>query len=178
MINGLNYKTSEKRSLYSGYLLFAFGLSIFDVFLGYKSNWVSFVGEGVTIPDKFEGLMVTGFFLIAWLLYGTATGYLKKKGFIQFLSFFWGIGGGISLIAALMTPIGKFVLLAIPVEMLILVPNYGLKSYLVFSSVKNTNDLLFIFVSVLFAWLIGVVGYLLGFQLKNFLTHSKKNKNI
>ncbi|SPF36149.1 hypothetical protein SBF1_1590009 [Candidatus Desulfosporosinus infrequens] len=41
----------------------AFGLSIFDAFLGYKSNWVFFVGEGVTIPDKFEGLMVTGFFL-------------------------------------------------------------------------------------------------------------------
>ena len=114
MVNGLNFKTSGKRSLNLEYLLFAFGLSIFDAFLGYKSNWLFFVGKWVTIPDKFEGLMVTGFFLMAWLLYGTATGYMKKKGFVQFLSFFWGIGGGISLIAALMAPIGKFALLVIP----------------------------------------------------------------
>lgn len=177
MLNGLNYKTSEKRSLHLGYLLFAFGLSIFDGFLGYKSNWVCFLGEGVTVPDRFEGLMVTVFFLMAWLLYGTVIGYMKKESFIQFLSLFWGIGGGISLLATLMAPVGKFALFAIPIELLILLPNYGLKPYLVFSSVRNTNNLLFIFLSVLFAWLIGLVGYLLGFQLKNFLTQSKKNKN-
>ncbi len=174
MLNGLNSKTSEKRSLNLGYfLLFAFGLSIFDGFLGHRSNWVNFLGEGVIIPDKFEGLMVTGFFLMAWLLYGIFIGYMKKNGFIQLLSFFWGIGGGISLIATLMAPIGKFALIALPVELLILLPNFGLKPYLVFSTVRNTNELLFIFLSVLFAWLIGVVGYLIGFQLKNFLTQSQ-----
>ena len=148
--------------------MFAFGLSIFDAFLDYKSNWVSFVGEGVTIPDKFEGLMVTEFFLIAWLLYGTATGYMKKKGFIQFLSFFWGIGGGISLIAALMAPIGKFALLVIPVEILILLPNYGLKSYLVFSSVKNTNNLFFIFFECSFCLVNRSCWILARFSIKEF----------
>lgn len=175
MINEENHRTSEKKSLYPGYLLFAFGLSIFDGFLGYKSNWVSAIWGGPN-TNNFEGLMVSGFFLFVWLLYGTATGYMKKKGFIQFLSFFWGIGGGISLISILMAPIGKFALLVIPVYMIVLLPNYGLKPYLAFSSVKSTNDLLFIFLSVLFAWLVGAIGYLLGFQLKTFLTQLKKNR--
>ncbi|MDQ7093632.1 hypothetical protein REC12_08525 [Desulfosporosinus sp. PR] len=155
------------KKLYLYYLLFAFVLSIFDIFLGCKSNWVSFLYG--RIPNKFEGLMISGFFLFSWLLYGIITGYTERKGFIKFLLFFWVTGGSISLIANLMAPIGKFTLLLIPVDILILVPNYGLKPYLLFSSVKNTNNLLFIFLSVLFSWLMGFTGYILGNKFKNLL---------
>ena len=157
-------KLHTRSSLIKEYSLFALASSILAGLLGYDSNWISFIGIGATVPDKFDGLMVTTVFLVAWFLYGIVNGYSKKKGFIQFLSFYWGIGGGICLIATLMAPIGKFALLVIPLEMLILLPNLGLSPYFPFA---NHSLSLYIFLSVLFAWLIGVVGYLLGFQLKN-----------
>lgn len=146
--------------------LFILFISIFAILLGYDSNWASFLGEWGTVPDKFEGLMVTIAFLVALILYGIVMGYTKKKGFMKFISLYWGIGGSIGLIAVLMAPIGKFAIIVLPIDILILVPSYGLRYFYTISTSGNTFYLVQILVSMLSSWSASAIGYLIGYLLK------------
>ena len=89
-------------------------------------------------------------------------GYMKKKSFIKFISFYWGISGLIFLIAALMEPIGKFAILVIPVLLLSLNPTYGLEYFMHLGSHK----LLYGVMCITLSWSAGAIGYLLGYLLK------------
>ncbi|OLN28270.1 hypothetical protein [Desulfosporosinus metallidurans] len=138
-------------------------ISIFAILFGYESNWASFLGEWGTVPDKLEGLIVTIVFLVALLLYGIVMGYTEKKGFMKFISLYWGIGGSICLIAHLMAPIGKFAIIALPTFILIMVPTYGLRYF--YTTGTNTLYLTPI-ISMISSWSAGAIGYLIGYLLK------------
>lgn len=131
-----------------------------------KSNllWAFYTGGWGEVRNKaFEGLLVTVVFLIAWLVYGTIMGYTKEKGFMKFVSLYWGIGGLICLSAVLMAPIGKFAIIAIPASILFLAPTYGLTYF--YTASTNSNNLLVI-ICIISSWSAGAIGYLLGYQLK------------
>jgi len=147
-------------------LLFTIGFSILAILFGYDSNWATFVGEWGTVPDKLEGLMVTIAFLVALILYGIVMGYTKKKGFIKFISLYWGIGGSIEIIAVLMAPIGKFAFIAIPIEILTNVPTLGLSYFYAASKISNNPYLVQTIVSMISSWSAGAIGYLIGYLLK------------
>ncbi|MDR3601051.1 MAG: hypothetical protein P4L49_11325 [Desulfosporosinus sp.] len=141
-----------------------------------KSNlfWAFYIGGWTAAPNKiFEGLLVTVVFLIAWLLYGTIMGYTKEKGFMKFVSLYWGIGGSICLTAVLMAPIGKFAIIAIPAFLLFLVPTYGLTYFYAASS--NFNNQLVI-ICLILSWSAGAIGYLLGYQLKKLRVSTLSDK--
>jgi len=146
--------------------LFILLISILAILFGYKSNLAVYVGEWGTVPDKFEGLMVTIVFLVALLLYGIVMGYTKKKSFVKFISLYWGIGGLIGLISVLMAPIGGFAIIVIPVEIFTIVPTLGLGYFYTVSTGGNTLYLVQILVSMISSWLVGTIGYLIGYQLK------------
>lgn len=146
--------------------LFILVTSILVILLGYNSNWASFLGEWGTVPNKFEGIMVTIAFLIALILYGAVMGYTKKKGFMKFISLYWGIGGSIGIIAVLMAPIHKFAIIVLPIDLLILVPTYGLRYFYTVSTSGNTRYLVQAIVSIISSWSAGAIGYLIGYRLK------------
>jgi len=111
------------------------------------------------------------------ILYGIVMGYTKKKGFMKFISLYWGIGGSIGIIAVLMAPIGKFAIIAIPIEILTIVPTYGLKYFYTASMSGNTLYLVQTIVSMISSWSAGAIGYLIGYLLKKLrVTHSGINK--
>jgi len=149
-------------------LFFTLFISILAILFGYDSNWASFLGEWGRVPDKLEGLMVTLVFLVGLILYGIVMGYTKKKGFMKFISLYWGIGGSIGVIAVLMAPIGKFAIIALPIEILTIVPTYGLQYFYMASTNSNTFYLVQTIVSMSSSWSAGVIGYLLGYLLKKF----------
>ncbi len=143
-----------------------------------KSNlfWAFYTGGWAEVPNKIlEGLLVTVVFLIAWLVFGTIMGYTKKKGFMKFVSLYWGIGGSICLTAVLMAPIGKFAIIAIPAFILFLAPTYGLTYFYAASS--NSNNLLVI-ICIISSWSAGAIGYLLGYQLKKLRVSMLSDKYI
>jgi hypothetical protein len=148
-------------------LLFTLFVSILAILLGYDSNWKFFLGKWSEEPDMLDGLIVTVIFLVALFIYGIIKGYAKKKGFLRFISLYWGISGSIGLIAILMAPIGKFALIVIPIEILTIVPTLGLKYFFTTSS---NNDILYLvpIVSMISSWSAGAIGYLLGFLIKKF----------
>lgn len=146
--------------------LFILVTSILVILLGYNSNWASFLGEWGTVPNKFEGIMVTIAFLIALILYGAVMGHTKKKGFMKFISLYWGIGGSIGIIAVLMAPIHKFAIIVLPIDLLILVPTYGLRYFYTVSTSGNTRYLVQAIVSIISSWSAGAIGYLIGYRLK------------
>ena len=147
-------------------ILFALTVSISAVLFDSKSNfWAFYMGGWATASDKlFEGKMVTITFLMAWLLYGIVMGYTKKKGFMKFISLYWGIGGSICLIALIMVPIGKLAILAIPAFILILVPTYSLSFY----HLPTNSHYLPAIMSITSSWSAGAIGYLFGYLLKIF----------
>ncbi|HZW82809.1 MAG TPA: hypothetical protein VFF14_05190 [Candidatus Deferrimicrobium sp.] len=144
---------------------FALTASILAILLGLTSNFATFyMGGWATAQDHlFEGLLITAVFLIAWLLYGRVIGYKKEKGFLIFISLYWGIGGLISLIAIAMAPIGKFAIIVIPIDMIILVPTFALTYFYSYSS--DTLYLVTI-VSIIVSWSAGMIGYFLGYSLE------------
>jgi hypothetical protein len=147
-------------------LLFTLFISISAILLGYDSNWLLFLGKWGE-PDMLNGLIVTVIFLVALLIYGIVKGYTKKKGFLRFISLYWGISGSIGLIAILMAPIGKFALIVLPIDILTIVPTLGLKYFFTTSS-NNDTQYLVPLVSMISSWSAGALGYLLGFLLKKF----------
>lgn len=155
--------------------LFILSMSIFAILLGYNSNWASFLGEWGTVPNKFEGIMVTIAFLVALILYGIVMGYTNKKGFMKFISLYWGIGGSIGIIAVLMAPIHKFALIVLPVDILILVPTYGLGYFYTISTSGNTQYLVQAIVSMISSWSACAIGYLLGSLIKTGSNSSEIN---
>lgn len=156
--------------------LFILLISILAILFGYESNWASFLGEWGTVPDKLEGLKVTIAFLVALILYGIVMGFTKKKGFMKFISLYWGIGGSIGLAAVLMAPIGKFAIIVLPIDILILVPTYGLRYFYMVSASGNTFHLVQIIVSMISSWSVGAVGYLIGYLLKKLKVITLLNK--
>ncbi len=146
--------------------LFILVISLFGILLGYESNWASFWGKwGSTAPDLLDGLYATLVFLITLVFYGIVMGLSKNKGFIKFTSIYWGIGGAIGLIAFLMAPIGKFAIIALPVEILTIVPTYGLNH---FYPANISSDILYpvqAIVSMISSWSAGAIGYLIGYLL-------------
>jgi hypothetical protein len=144
-------------------ILFALTISILAILVGLRSNFAAFYmgGWAGDIDKSFEGLLITAAFLIAWLLYGKAMGHEKQKGFMKFISLYWGIGGSICLIAGLMAPIGKFAIIVIPIDILIFVPTFGLAYFYPVSS--NTLHLVPLVVSMISSWSAGAIGYLLGY---------------
>jgi hypothetical protein len=140
-------------------ILFALTISILAILVGLRSNFAAFYmgGWAGDIDKSFEGLLITAAFLIAWLLYGKAMGHKKQKGFMKFISLYWGIGGLICLIAGLMAPIGKFAIIVIPIDILIFVPTFGLAYFYPVSS-----KTLFL-VPLILPWSAGAIGYLLGY---------------
>lgn len=146
--------------------LFILFISILAILFGYDSNWASFVGEWGTVPDKLEGLRVTIAFLISLILYGIVMGYTMKKGFMKFISLYWGIGGLIGLVAVLLAPIGKFAIIVLPIDILIKVPTYGIRYFYTVSTSSSPIYLVEIIVSMILSWSAGAIGYLIGYLLK------------
>lgn len=135
--------------------------------MGYESNWASFLGEwGGTAPDLLEGLYATLVFIVALIFYGIVMGFTKNIGFIKFISLYWGIGGSIGLIAVSMAPIGKFAIIALPVEILTIVPTLGLRYF--YTASMNSSNLYLVqtIVSMISSWSAGAIGYLIGYLLK------------
>jgi hypothetical protein len=146
-------------------ILFALTISILAILVGLRSNFAAFYmgGWAGDIDKGFEGLLLTVVFLVAWLIYGRVMGYRKQKGFIKFISLYWGIGGLISLIATAMAPIGKFAIIVIPIDILILVPTFGLSYLYTPSSITNSFYYLVLLISMVSSWSAGAIGYLLGY---------------
>jgi hypothetical protein len=152
--------------------LFTFIVSISAIMFGSKSNfWAFFMGGWAGEPDKnFESLLVTVAFLVAWLLYGILMGYTKKKSFMKFISLYWGIGGLIGLTGVLLSPIGKWAIIVIPVDILILVPTYGLTYYF------PSSYSLHLIICITSSWSAGAIGYLLGYLLKKLRVSTLSDK--
>lgn len=147
--------------------LFILVISLFGILLGHDSNWASFLGKwGDTAPDPLEGLYTTLVFLVALMFYGFVMGIMKNRGFIKFISLYWGIGGTIGLIAVLMAPIGMFVIIALPVEILTIVPANGLSYFYPANMSRNTLYLVQPIVSMISSWSASAIGYLIGYLLK------------
>jgi len=102
-------------------------------------------------------------FLVAWLFYGLVMGYLKAKGFVQFISLYWGISSLVYVLSVFLAPIGKFAILAIPVFIITLAPTYGL-GYFVH---LGTHRYLYEVLCITLSWLSGAIGYSVGYLLKN-----------
>jgi hypothetical protein len=143
-------------------IFFALTASILAILLGLRSNFGAFyMGGWAVYQDKhFEGLLLTAVFLVVWLFYGKAKGFKKDKGFLKFNSLYWGIGGVICLIPCFMSPIGKFAIIVIPIDMIFLVPTYALTYFYTYSS--DTLYLVTI-VSIIASWSAGAIGYWLGY---------------
>ncbi len=152
------------------YFLFVLSLSILAILLGYDSNLASFVGEWGTAPDKVKGLMVSIAFLVGLAAYGIITGYKRKKGYVKFISVYWGIGCLTGITAVLMAPIGKLAALVIPIEVLTLVLAYGLNYWYALGVNSNNHYLLQIVTSAFLPWAAGAVGYLIGYLVRERLS--------
>ncbi|MDR3543510.1 MAG: hypothetical protein P4L69_21520 [Desulfosporosinus sp.] len=129
------------------------------ILLIFSSNLnVFFMGN---IPT-FSTAVVAGVFLIVWLFYGMVMGYMKRKSFMKFTSFYWGISGAIYLLAFFMSPMGKLAILVIPVLILSLAPTYGLKYFVHVGS----HELLYGVMCITLSWSSSIIEYLLGCLLK------------
>ena len=163
-------KTTEKGITIVINILFAFAISIF-VLLLFSSNFnIFFMGNIPTFSTAIEAVV----FLAAWLLYGMAMGYMKRKSFMKFISFYWGISGLIFAIGFIASRnwSGVFPILAIPVTILSLAPTYGLKYFINVGSHQLLSAIMCITVS----WSSGVIGYLLGYLLNKLRVSTVWNK--
>jgi len=159
IVNGI-----EKKSKYIVInILFTLTVSISAImFDKFNLYWAYYMGGWSETPDKhFEGFLVTVAFLVAWLLYGIVMGYMKKKSFVKFISFYWGISGLIFLTAGLMAPIGKFAILVFPVAILTLAPTYGIGYF-----IPNSYSHLLLILAIPLSWSAGAIGFLLGYLLR------------
>jgi len=163
----------EKKSKYVVsnllYILVAIAISI-SVLLLFSSNFnVSFMGNIPTFSTAVEAVV----FLVVWLFYGMVMGYMRENNsFIKFISFYWGISGLIFLFANIMSPIGKFAIIVIPVWLINSVPIYGLGYFMQIGSHK----ILFGIAEVTSPWLAGAIGYVLGYLLKKLMISTLSNK--
>ena len=140
------------------YIFIAIAISI-SVLLLFSSNFnVIFKGNIPTFSTAVEAVV----FLVVWLLYGMVMGYMKKNSFLKFISFYWGISGLICIAAALIEPLGKLAIIAIPVGLLNLVPTYGLKYFINIGS----HEIVFTIMCITLSWSSGAIGFLLGYLLR------------
>ena len=149
---------TDKKSKYKVYTLIALAISISVLLLFIFNFNDAFMGNRPTFSTAVEAIV----FLVAWLIYGAIVGYNRKKSFIKFVSFYWGLTGLISLTALLMEPIGKWAIIVIPVWLVNLVPTYGLEYFLH----VGTHKILFAILCATLPWLSGTIGFLLGYLLK------------
>lgn len=152
---GFVFNKTDK-SKYRVYTLIALAISISVQLLFIFNLNEPFMGNKPTFSTAVEAVV----FVVAWLFYGMVMGYMKKTSFIKFISFYWGITGLIWLTATLMEPIGKWVIIVIPVLLVNLFPTYGLKYF------ADSHQLLYAILRVTLPWLSGTIGYLLVYLLK------------
>lgn len=96
---------TDKKSKYRVYTLSALAISISVLLLFFFNFNDVFMGTRPTFSTAVEAIV----FLVVWLIYGAIVGYKRKKGFIKFVSFYWGLTGLICITSILMEPIGKWV---------------------------------------------------------------------
>jgi len=146
-------KTDEdkKYKLLAINLLFAFTVAISAILL--DTDRLSRFIMQTSSPTLKDGMEAVAF-LVVWLLYGVVMGSNKKKDFTKFISFYWGIGGSISLTMLL----GNFI--AIPVFTFILAPTYGLGFFMNVGSSYFYDAM-----CIILSWSAGAIGYLLALLL-------------
>ncbi|SPF42383.1 putative membrane protein [Candidatus Desulfosporosinus infrequens] len=146
-------------------ILIAIAISISALLIISSNLNIFFMGN---IPT-FRTAVVAVVFLVVWLFYGMVMGYMKKKNFIKFISFYWGISGSV---AYFILPIGKLAILAIPVMILTLAPTYGLKYFINIGS----HELFYGIMCIILSWLAGAIGYLFGYLLKKLRVRALSNQ--
>jgi len=161
--------TDRKRKFIVVNTLIALSISI-SVLLIFSANFgLIFMGNIPTFSTAVEAV----FFLVVWLFYGMVMGYMKKNGFIKFISFYWGISGLIVIIAKLMAPIGGFAIILIPVWLIIFVPTYGLEYFM---HPVGSPELLYGVICLTLSWSSGAIGYLLGRLLRKLRVNTLAGK--
>jgi len=149
---------TDKKSKYRVYTLIALAISILVLLLFIFNIGNALMGSVPTFSDVVE----TTVFLVIWLVYGVVMGYKREKGFIKFVSLYWGLTGLISITSKLMAPIGKWAIIVIPIEALNFAPTYGLDYF----THVNVFQPLYGLIHVVPPWASGTTGFLLGYLLK------------
>lgn len=154
------------------HLVFTLIISIITVFIGLKSNMSFYIGIGGTSSNKMEALIMTLVFVLVYLLYGMFMGYKKKRGFLKFITLFWGLSAVMGLMGQSMLPFHgnplkrAYAIIAIPIEMLTCIPTSGFNYFYPSPMRIETRQVIQIIVSMLSSWSAGALGYLLGYLLK------------
>ena len=174
----------DKKSKYSVYTLIALAISISVLLVFIFNINVAFMGNIPTFSTAVEAVV----FLVAWLFYGMVIGYKKKRSFIKFISFYWGISGLSFVLVHIVSRIGLGMLqiIFIPVTILTLTPTYGLGYFIHVGGNQvvhlgrigqiNPHDFIFALLCIILSWSLTAIGYLLGYLLNKLSVSRLKNK--